>query len=346
MRRLDLWLLNWTARTWKLNGKDILDRVSDIKPPFKGLLEKSILMAMLEIWNDGSKHSAQVLQRLRPVEKRSRKSMLSSVRELVDEEDDYALVVAAYAAWSTRLGEELWEKKLTSVRTVVSSGYAEDWGLNDYRVYVNNAGDKVSALEATGSASGATALKSGYTQVVNTPGVMTQLRPALSAQTGWQLERIARTETTRAYNQGMLSGYAEDNAIVGYEFVAIVDSRTTDRCLMLDGTIISKDDPTLYELTPPLHVNCRSQLSPVFVFDERIAATLDTPITRTLEDRHGKAYSLTYDPGRMMPMEREGKLTRAGFGRENLMTKAESEVRRDNFVAPAPDEMRRSFLGI
>ena len=144
----------------------------------------------------------------------------------------------------------------------------------------------------------------------------------------------------------MLSGYAEDNAIVGYEFVAIVDSRTTDRCLMLDGTIISKDDPRLYELTPPLHVNCRSQLSPVFVFDERIAATLDTPITRTLEDRHGKAYSLTYDPGRMMPMEREGKLTKAGFGRENLMTKAESEVRRDNFVAPAPDEMRRSFLGI
>ena len=169
--------------------------------------------------------------------------------------------------------------------------------------------------------------------------------PELSPSTSWQLDRIVRTETTRAYNQGMLQGYSKDDAVVGYEFVAIVDSRTTDKCLMLDGTIISKDDPRLYELTPPLHVNCRSQLSPVFVFDDRIAATLDDPVTKTLETKQGKEYSLRYDPGRMMPMDKNGKLTKAGFGRENLMTIAESEVRRKGFIPPTPEEMRREFLG-
>lgn len=347
MRRLDLWLLNWTARTWKLGGKAILDKVADLDPPFKGLLEKSILMAMLEMHREGRGQSAQVLQRLRRWDSRQRrKELLATVRELFDEGTNYDEIVAAYAVMARQYGEELWTKKVVATRNVASAGYAEGWGLNDYKIYVDNAGNRVSAFEATGGAGGAANLKTGYQQVIQTPGVISQLQTELTRHTTWELERLARTETTRVYNQGMLTGYKEDPAVVGYEFIAIIDARTTDRCLMLDGTIIHRDDPRLGELTPPLHVNCRSQLSPVFVFDENIAATLDESITKTLEDRQGKEYSLTYNPGRMMPMSREGKLTRAGFGRDNLMTVAEAEVRRKNFVPPTPDKMRRDFLGV
>ena len=346
MRRLDLWLLDWTARTWRLNDKAILDRVAELNPPFKGLLEKSTLVSMLEIWREGADQSAQVIQRLRGWERRRRKEMLAMARELFEEGRDYDEVVAAYAVLAKQIGEKQWTEKVVATRNLASAGYAEGWGLNDYKVYIDGAGNRVSAFEATGGAGGAANLKAGYKQIVQTPGIISQLRKELNGYTEWQLERIARTETTRAYNQGMLDSYQKDDAVVGYEFVAIVDSRTTDRCLMLDGTIIHRDDPRLYELTPPLHVNCRSQLSPVFVFDDKIAATLDDPITRTLETRKGKEYSLTYNPDRMMPMSREGKLTRTGFGRENLMTKAESEVRRKDFVPPTPDEMRKTFLGV
>lgn len=345
MRRLDQWLLSWTARTWRLGDKAILARAAELNPPFKGLLEKSILMAMLEIWREGRTQSAQVLQRIGRRGNR-RRELLATIRELVEGESEVLLVAAAYEAWASKLGTEVWEKKVSATKTIISIGYAESWGLNDYKVYVDSTGSRVSAFEATGGASGVGGLKPGYKQVIQTPGVISQLRPELAGHTDWQLERIARTETTRAYNEGMLSGYTEDDMITGFEFVAIVDSRTTDKCLMLNGTIIHKDDPRLHELTPPLHVNCRSQLSPVFVFDNNIAATLDDKITRTLEDRQGKEYSLTYVPGRVLPMSREGKLTRTGFGRDNLMPVAESEVRRKEFVSPTPDEMRRSFLGV
>ncbi len=344
LRRLDLWLLDWIKRTWDKGDKTVLSQVADLKPPFKGLLEKSILLAMLEIWREGRDQSAQVLQRLRRKEYAKRKrALLASVRELVDEDSGYDEVVVLYLAIAADLGTELWNAKVEATERMVTTAREEGWGLFDEKVYVTTAGKKVSAFEATGGTAG---VKSGYTQVIQTPGIISRLRPELAVSSGWQLDRIVRTETTRAYNHGMLHGYSEDDAIAGFEFVAVVDSRTTDRCLMLDGTIINKDDPRLYELTPPLHVNCRSQLSPVFVFDKRIAATLDEEVTRRLEDRHGKVYSLTYDPGRMMPMAKEGKLTKAGFGRENLMTKAESEVRRQGFIPPTPDKMRRDFLGI
>ena len=51
-----------------------------------------------------------------------------------------------------------------------------------------------------------------------------------------------------------------DDALVGYEFVAVLDSRTSQQCRSLDGTTYKPDDPKLAAITPPLHPNCRSRL--------------------------------------------------------------------------------------
>lgn len=47
----------------------------------------------------------------------------------------------------------------------------------------------------------------------------------------------------------------------GYlQFVAVLDSRTTEICESLDGTLLRADDPFWDENSPPLHSNCRSRL--------------------------------------------------------------------------------------
>jgi SPP1 gp7 family putative phage head morphogenesis protein len=53
---------------------------------------------------------------------------------------------------------------------------------------------------------------------------------------------------------------ANDDALVGYEFVAVLDSRTSQQCRGFDGRTFKADDPKLAAITPPLHPNCRSRL--------------------------------------------------------------------------------------
>jgi len=76
-------------------------------------------------------------------------------------------------------------------------------------------------------------------------------------------ERIARTETTNAYNAGRLTTF-KDSRIVGYvRFLAITDPRTTRICFDRNGLVFPIDSPDLEANRPPLHPNCRSVLSPL-----------------------------------------------------------------------------------
>lgn len=75
---------------------------------------------------------------------------------------------------------------------------------------------------------------------------------------------IARTETTNVYNQARLETYQRSNLATHVRFLAISDDRTTDICLSRNGMVIPvSDSAAIAENTPPLHVNCRSQLSPL-----------------------------------------------------------------------------------
>jgi SPP1 gp7 family putative phage head morphogenesis protein len=86
-----------------------------------------------------------------------------------------------------------------------------------------------------------------------------------------KLRKIYRTEFTRAFNLGVLEKTYSSDEVIGYKFVAVLDDRTTEMCRVRNGLFIPKDDVgTLAENTPPLHVNCRSSLEVITIYDKNI----------------------------------------------------------------------------
>lgn len=95
----------------------------------------------------------------------------------------------------------------------------------------------------------------------------------------YRLENIVRTETTWAYNQGRVAvGDAAGDYLLGYQFSAILDDRTTETCRKANGLIFRKEDPNAIKLIPPLHWQCRSTLIYVTTDDVPVAWSNDSKI--------------------------------------------------------------------
>ncbi len=91
--------------------------------------------------------------------------------------------------------------------------------------------------------------------------------PKIAAMAERRVEAIARTEITRADTMGRLIAMRGNPDVLGVEFSAVLDSRTTDICEERHGLVMRFDDPRLPYNTPPLHVNCRSILLPATVYE-------------------------------------------------------------------------------
>lgn len=78
------------------------------------------------------------------------------------------------------------------------------------------------------------------------------------------LDRFARTKITEVFNKGRLNFFNEQDVVVGYQYSAILDGRTTVVCAGLHGKKFKKGT----EPIPPLHFNCRSLLIPITRFEE------------------------------------------------------------------------------
>lgn len=94
-------------------------------------------------------------------------------------------------------------------------------------------------------------------------------------------ERIARTETIWAWNEGAVQGYIQSGVVEKKQWVSSGDSRSCDFCPTLDGKIISVEANYFekggkYEVGerslsfvyedvghPPLHPNCRCAIVPI-----------------------------------------------------------------------------------
>jgi SPP1 gp7 family putative phage head morphogenesis protein len=74
-------------------------------------------------------------------------------------------------------------------------------------------------------------------------------------------EMIARTELTHAYNSSRVETALQSDLVTHFRFLAIGDRRTTDICRSRNGLIVPRDQVGSFQ--PPLHVRCRSTLSPV-----------------------------------------------------------------------------------
>jgi len=81
---------------------------------------------------------------------------------------------------------------------------------------------------------------------------------------------IAITEATRAYNVGTLEECQGSTILEGYRFNAVLDMLTTDICRERNDIFIpAHDTGAIASNTPPLHVNCRSNLEPVTKYSKR-----------------------------------------------------------------------------
>ena len=89
----------------------------------------------------------------------------------------------------------------------------------------------------------------------------------LSRMADSRIEAIARTEITRADSIGRLISMKANDDVIGVEFSAVMDDRTTVMCMERNGLVMRLDDPRLPENTPPLHVNCRSLLISLTIYD-------------------------------------------------------------------------------
>ena len=73
--------------------------------------------------------------------------------------------------------------------------------------------------------------------------------------------RLMRTEVNYINNKASIQAYKE-KGIKQYEFVAVLDLRTSEMCAEKDGEIINIDDLVVGKNCPPLHPNCRSTVIP------------------------------------------------------------------------------------
>ena len=81
-------------------------------------------------------------------------------------------------------------------------------------------------------------------------------------ETGYRnAERLVRTETNHIQNQATLAGY-KDAGVVKYEFLAVLDSRTSHTCASLNGEIFKTENAMEGENYPPMHPHCRSTTVP------------------------------------------------------------------------------------
>lgn len=78
-----------------------------------------------------------------------------------------------------------------------------------------------------------------------------------------KLQKIIQASGTQAmagaFNTGRLAVFDRyKDRIYGFQYTAVVDRRTTNLCLSLNGRVIGPNDSDFYRLAPPNHTGCRS----------------------------------------------------------------------------------------
>ena len=111
-------------------------------------------------------------------------------------------------------------------------------------------------------------LSNGIASGLSQSDIIGQLKeifePYIVAYDGYKLDAVIRTNYATAYNQSKMAYFEpakQDGTIYGYQFSAIMDSRTTEICASLDNKIFKADN--VGDIEPPLHMQCRSTLIPI-----------------------------------------------------------------------------------
>ena len=163
---------------------------------------------------------------------------------------------------------------IASLEKLISSEEAEEWHEVIPEEAVNWLKDYVPKLAGVLSEDVTTKVNSVIRESMMTGTTLQERMKALresseviQRMTDARIESIARTEITRADAMGRLISMKSNEDVIGVEFSAIMDDRTTEICSSRHGLFMRLDDPRLPENTPPLHCRCRSLLIPCTVYD-------------------------------------------------------------------------------
>jgi len=121
------------------------------------------------------------------------------------------------------------------------------------------------------------ALRRTLTQGINLGWTLSEMANAFKgaiAQAQYVVERLIRTEMNRVQNQAILAAY-KANGVLKYQYVAILDERTSEICESLDGRefLVSEAEPGVN--LPPMHPNCRSSTIPANLTTPQIDKSLE-----------------------------------------------------------------------
>jgi SPP1 gp7 family putative phage head morphogenesis protein len=100
--------------------------------------------------------------------------------------------------------------------------------------------------------------------------------------------RLIRTESAYVANQTTAVAY-EECGIERYEYMATLDSRTSEKCSGLDGKIFEVSEKEVGVNWPPAHPHCRSSVAPV------IDGLTREGLTRAARDANGKTVYVPRD---------------------------------------------------
>lgn len=79
-----------------------------------------------------------------------------------------------------------------------------------------------------------------------------------------RLESQVVTETTRIANTAIEYGYGDSGLVVQKQWLSVIDGRTTNICLSLNGEVADIGSPfSNGDFRPPAHINCRSRVTSI-----------------------------------------------------------------------------------
>lgn len=125
----------------------------------------------------------------------------------------------------------------------------------------------------------------GFIEGSSGENMTAQLGKAMD-MSAYEARRLIRTECSQVSSRANLLAYKE-NCTERFEFLAVLDYKTSERCRVIDGKIFNLSEAKIGINMPPLHPFCRSTTVP-YLPD----AELDHDDTRTARGADGESYKV------------------------------------------------------
>lgn len=162
-------------------------------------------------------------------------------------------------------------KLVDSARHAAAMGHLDKKAELAYQREVRKAGKLIAKLDKGGTTSG---LRAGYSQLLQATNDITEERlqkaimVATEERARYYADRIARTETARSWFDGFLAQHADDEDVIGYQWVLGSNHPYADLCDMHSKADFYGMGPGAYPKTKipvyPAHPHCRCHLSPIY----------------------------------------------------------------------------------